>query len=257
MSYETELLFAKSLARQAGELMRTGIESAEQAVWKADNTPVTETDKAINALVIEEVKRVFPDDGILGEEASYEPDRNRKWVVDPIDGTQAFDLGAPVSTFCLGLLVDGVSQLGVVYDPFMDKLYSAVKGKGAYVNDIKLAVSQKEQLQHGYVMLSSRINNEHKTVGQITDGISAAGGKYFNFRSIVYGFMCVAAGKAVGAIAGTYHPWDVVAAQVILDEASATITDLNGDPVDLLDASRGVVVSNGLVHQQLLALVNK
>lgn len=255
MAYDTELAFAMDLARRAGLLMLTGFKAEKSTEWKEDNTPVTQTDKDVNALVIQQVQAVFPDHGVLGEEASFATDRNKLWVVDPIDGTQAFDLGAPLSTFCLGLVEDGQVKVGVIYDPFQDRMYTAVQGQGAFLNGQKIRVSDSDSLAQNYAVLSSRSIDGYKTTGELYDAIVIQKGKVFNFRSIVYGYMRVATGDAVVAVAGTIKPWDYAAAKVILEEAGATITDFAGRACEYDQINNGIIVSNGRVHEQVLALV--
>jgi fructose-1,6-bisphosphatase/inositol monophosphatase family enzyme len=256
MSYDSELAFAVRLARQAGEIMRANLDDT-QVEWKSDNSPVTESDTTINQLVIDEVQSHFPYDGILGEEASFNPDRPRKWVVDPIDGTQAFDIGMPVSTFCLGLVVDGRPVLGVVYDPYLDRMYHAVRGGGAFINDQPIHVSDAARLEQQYLFLSSRMGDGVISNGEATDIFIAKGAKCFNVRSIVYGFTRVAAGRSLAALAGYSHPWDLAAALVILEEAGATVTDFEGGPLVYDQAEKGILASNGRIHQELLGYLRK
>lgn len=180
MTYDKELAFAVSVVRRAGEIMRT-YATDTQTKWKADNTPVTVADGAVNDMVIVAVREAFPEDGVEGEEGSYKPQRHRRWVVDPVDGTQAYDLGVPLATCSLGLVVDGEAVLGVVYDPYMDRLYTAVKGGGAFMNGERIAVSQNDTLDKSYVILSSRMIGYPVTIGMLTDRLVDAGAKCFNF----------------------------------------------------------------------------
>lgn len=227
-------------------------------VWKPDNTPLTETDTAINRHVIESVQAAFPDDGILGEEESYEAWRRRLWVVDPIDGTQPFDAGAPLSTFCLSLVIEGQPVLGLINHPFGGHLYWAAAGQGAFVNERRLHVSAAQGLDHNYVMLSSRMHSDElKTTGQIFDSIEQCQGKSFNFRSFAYGSTFVAAGKAVAAVIGVPNAWDVAATKIIVEEAGGKVTDVFGNPRRYDGDGPGLIASNGLVHAQILELMKR
>ena len=254
--YIKEMEFAISLAEQAGSLMTANLGFNTRAKWKADNSPVTQTDIDINKLVIEQIGQMYSDDGVLGEESSFKPERKRRWIVDPIDGTQAFDLGVPVSTFCLALVEDDEIKLGVVYDPYMKRMFTATARHGAYLNGTKLQVSDKDSLAQSYIILSSRMGEKFPTTGQLYDRVEQAKGKSFNFRSIVYGYMTVATGTAVAAVAGYLFPWDLAAAKVILEEAGARVTDRNGKPCRYNETANGVLVSNGKVHQQMLDLIH-
>lgn len=251
--YASEMEFAVNLAKQAKEIALRVFGLQVEAQIKADKSPVTQADLDINELVIEAVKVAYPEYGVLGEEASFEPERKNLWVVDPIDGTQPFTIGAPLSTFCLGLVEDGEVKLGVVYDFFTERLYSAIKGQGAYVNgDQKLMVSQADSLEGGYVVLSSRMGNQSPTVGEYYDWLNAQGATVFAFRSGAYGYMSVAASRSIAAITGFCKPWDLAAPKVILEEAGATITDFSGRPINYDQTGGGVLITNGRVHQTLL-----
>ena len=126
LGYEKELDFAKQLAQDAGEIMRRYFQSDDIGTeLKEDNTPLTIADTKINQLAIDRVKQVFPRCGVIGEEDSFETEREELWVVDPIDGTKPYSLGIPVSTFCLAYAVNGDVKVSVVYDPFQDRLYHA------------------------------------------------------------------------------------------------------------------------------------
>lgn len=255
MAYEQEIVFAKELAQEAGKLTRDAFGLGALTTWKDDGTPLTQTDIAINDLVIGDVARVFPQDGVLGEEASARPESDRVWVVDPIDGTQPFSIGIPVSTFCLALVVDQQPVLGVVYDPFQDRLYSAIRNQGAFLNNEPIHVSEAEELAQNYVVLSSRMGRVSRTTGEAYDAIVQEGGKVFNLRSVAYGLMLVASGQSVAAVAGSFGPWDVAAAQVILEEAGAVVSNLNGETVSYNETSAGFVASNGKVHKKVVDLV--
>lgn len=255
--YANELAFATQLAMDAGSIMADRFSLASRVEWKEDNSPVTQADLDINRMVIDRVLTSYPDDGILGEEASQDAERSRIWVVDPIDGTQPYTIGVPISTFCLALVIDHEPVLGVVYDPFMKRMYQGVRGEGASVNGERLRVSGADAIAQNYVILSSRMGGDFVSTGHALDRVAMAGGKSFNFRSIAYGCLLVATGGAVGSVAGYCKPWDVAAVSVILSEAGAIITDLEGNVSPYDNNDKGLLVSNGKTHQQLLSLFAK
>jgi fructose-1,6-bisphosphatase/inositol monophosphatase family enzyme len=254
---QAELTFATVLARDAGKVMLDQFGLHTSVTWKEDGSPVTGSDVDINQLIIDRVRATFPDDGVLGEEASYEADRDRLWVVDPEDGTQAESIGVPLATTCIALVVNREPVMGVIYDPFMDRMFQACAGEGAFMNGEKLAVSEKDALTSAYVYLSARMGGGFASSGQITDRLIAAGGKPFSFRSFAYGCMLVATKGMVGAIAGHLEPWDAAATSVILQEAGATLTDFHGSPVVYDRNSDGFLASNGKLHSQLLEAIKK
>lgn len=257
MTYGVELEFAKGLAKEAGQTTLRNFSLNTETTWKEDSTPLTKTDIEINNFVIESIQNSFPNDGVLGEEGSFEQGRDRLWVLDPIDGTQPFTLGAPLSTFCLSLVIDGQPELGIIYDPYLDRMYWAAKNIGAFLNDRQLKVSDTNTLAQSYVVLSSRMSVGRPTTGELFDAIEKKDGKSFNFRSFAYGSTYVAAGTAVGAVIGVPKPWDVAATKIIIEEAGGRVTDLNGNDRRYDSDGDGLIASNGHVHDILLELVAK
>lgn len=256
MSFEKELLFAKDLAEKAGTIMAANLSLSTEAVWKADNTPLTATDTEINHLVIEGIQKTFPTHGVLGEEESHESKREKLWVVDPIDGTQPFTLGVPLSSFCLSHVIEGQPVIGIIYDPFMKRMFWAAQDQGAFVNNEAIHVSKAETLAQNFVILSSRMHNGERTTGEIFDLIEEQKAKSLNFRSFAYGSTLVACGRAVGAIIGVPNAWDVAATKIIVEEAGGKVTDVDGNERRYDEDGRGLLATNGLVHEQMLKLIH-
>ncbi len=257
MNLESELRFAKEISEIAADMTRNSFGLETQATWKEDNTPLTVTDTAINKMVIEQVQEKFPNDGVLGEEESFESDRERIWVVDPIDGTQPFTIGAPLSSFCLSLVIDGQPEIGIIHDPYQNRMYWAQKGKGAFMNDKSIHVSNKTDLAQAFIVLSSRMRPEMKSTGQIFDEIEKMNGKSFNFRSFAYGSTFVASGNAVATLIGVPNAWDVAATKIIVEEAGGKVTDVNGKDRRYDQDGDGLIATNGLVHDAILELINR
>lgn len=142
------LEFAKKFALEAGEIMRQNFKLGMQKEWKQDKTPVTVTDETINQKLIDEVKKKYPTFAVKGEEQDYEVQgAELTWVCDPVDGTFPFSSGIPIATFSLALVgASGKPQLGVVYDPFSDRLSYATVGGGVFLNSQPIKVSEKDTL---------------------------------------------------------------------------------------------------------------
>lgn len=259
MIYAKELEFAKALALEAGEIMRRYFNAADIGTeWKDDNTPLTVADTKINDLVIKKCREIFPDYGVLGEEASYEPGCDKLWVVDPIDGTIPFAHGLPVSTFMLALVIEGNPVIGVIYDPVLDQLYSASKDGGAYLNQQKIHVSKKPELFNSLVDITYRQGqNVAKDLSGLWERAAAAEIKALCLKSIGYSGTLVAAGKLTGVVFGMDKPWDGAAVQIIVDEAGGKVTDLDGKPRLWNQPGKGYIASNGLTHSELLKLINQ
>lgn len=248
--YEKELQIAKNVAHLAGKIMLEYFDGDQQKEDKDDGTEVTIADKKINSMVIEELTKHF-DYGIVGEEESTaEYGDGYRWFCDPIDGTKAFVMGVPTAMFSLGLVQDGQPILGVTYNPFLDKLFYAVKNGGSFCNDEKLKVSD-EDLNGSFVAVTSRVEEVAKNPGFVNN-LSKSGAKPNSFSGAVYKSCLVAAGKFVAYSEPGTHAHDVAAIQVIIEEAGGKVTGLDGKSFDYTKPFRGVVVSNGKVHQQVL-----
>lgn len=262
MNYDAELAFAEKLAREAGEIMRKYFKSEELGtIWKKDNSPVTVADTTINSMVIERVKEAFPDDGIIGEEESYKTDRDRVWVVDPVDGTVPFSLDIPVSTFLLALVnkSDGQPVVAVVYDPYLDHLYTATKGGGAFLNGVRLQASESDDLAQAYVTVhGKRVTTDQIDYrpGQLFDQLRELGARNVTMAGGAYTSVKIAEGRFALSIVGTGWPWDDAAPGLILQEAGGIVTDLEGKPRRYDEAGLGCFYSaNQAIHDQILKLI--
>ena len=133
--------FAVDLARRAGFLLKKKFSQTHKIHYKGKINIVTEADKMSEDLIIGSIIRKFPDHGILSEESpAIKGAGKMRWIIDPLDGTTNYAHGFPVFCVSIALQNDGNVVLGVIYDPMRDELFFAIKGKGAYLNDKKIAV---------------------------------------------------------------------------------------------------------------------
>lgn len=254
--------FAQSIVLEAGELIRSSLKNEFEIAWKEDNTPVTSIDIAVNKLIVDKIHQKFPGDRIYGEEESADAEgtiTGNTWVVDPIDGTQALQQGINAITCCLARLdSDGQPLFGFVYNPIKDQMFAAKRGESTTLNGESVRVSTKDHLKSSYVYLGSRIYGEGlATNGRVYDVLESAGGKVFNLRALAFGCTQVAAGLAEGAYIGVETPFEAASVKLIIEGAGGMVTDLYGNEPGRLDGKiRGLVVSNGLVHDALLSALN-
>jgi myo-inositol-1(or 4)-monophosphatase len=246
--------FSIEFARKAGEIIRANFTLGMTKEWKQDNTPITVTDTEINALLIKEVQSRYPGHAVLGEEESHEQEADYVWVCDPVDGTFPFSHGLPVSTFSLALTHNGESIVGVAYDPYMDRLFSAEKGRGAFLNGQPIHVSDANSL-HNLVMdiewwYTSPFNLEGLTVALMKEGV-----RPFGLISAVYPSLLTASGDFGGVIFSGNTPWDAAAVKVIVEEAGGKVTDIFGNEQRYDQPIKGSIATNGLVHDQLVKII--
>ncbi|HEY4512491.1 MAG TPA: inositol monophosphatase [Candidatus Paceibacterota bacterium] len=249
-NFKKELDTAVSIAKEAGQIMLKYFDGEQEIEKKEDNSMVTIADKLINSLVIKRLTVEFPDDGVIGEEESNtEYGMGRKWLCDPIDGTRAYIWGTPTCMFSLALAVDGKPVVGVAYDPFLDRMYTGIIGEKSFCNNKVISVSNKD-LKTGIIAVTSSVKSFFKTKYLqkfIDDKIALA-----SFSGAVYKALLVAKGKFVGYVEGGIGAHDMAAADVILKGAGGKITSLEGKNLDYSKPFKGVIVSNSVVHEELV-----
>lgn len=259
-----ELALAIRLAREAGAAIERIRERGFTTQEKLDRSPVTEADLAADAVIRAGLTAAYPGDGILSEEsgATPGPPRARTWVVDPLDGTEAFvDGKARGYAVQIGLLSGEAAVLGVVYEAHEDRLWWAVRGQGTHLEDAgvvsgPLRVSARDDLAEMPLITSTRVDLE-RLARLLAVGLPDGG----RLRSVG-----VKVGELVSGRADVYvseHPisyWDSCAPLVVLEEAGGVITHLDGAPFEYaLDPARGarhdgpLVASNGTRHAELCA----
>ena len=251
------LIFAKEIANEAGKIMLKYFNREKGEYYKEDNTVVTKADNEINRYLIEKVKEKFPTHAVDGEEEKF---GNSKyiWVCDPIDGTCPYAKDIPISVFSLALVINGESLLGVVYDPFMKNMYSAVKGEGAFLNDKKMLTNK---ILLGDKKSVSNFDNWSNSPYNIYPVVSELGKKtyFLSIGSVIRACMCVATGKFNFAIyPGTKNKnCDIAAVKVIVEEAGGKVTNLFGEEQKYNTDIKGAIVSNGLVHDEVIKVIKK
>jgi fructose-1,6-bisphosphatase/inositol monophosphatase family enzyme len=260
---DSYLDFAKGLAKEAGGIMLHYFRANDIGTkWKEDDTPITIADIKINKLVIEAVSQAYPEHGVHGEEESLHEGREFMWVCDPVDGTMPFSAGIPISTFSLALTKNGKPILGVVYDPFGDRLFSSAANLGAYLNGSKIHVSHNSSLKNSFVNMevwgAERATNDSKIIpiDGLRDRLMEMNIMPFTLCSMVISGVLVAEGAFIGGIFGVRKPEDIAALKVIVEEAGGKVTDLDGNEQRYDRLINGAIVSNGLVHKELIKAVS-
>ncbi len=251
--------FAKSVALEAGDIMRKHFGKKPDSHLKANNTIVTVADEEINDLVIKRVTERYPAHDIDGEEASQRRGSKYVWACDPIDGTSSFIMGLPVSVFSLALVIDGQPEVGVIYAPFSDHLYWASRGCGAYMNSRSIHVSQ-HSLDGRVEMNVDWWPSAPWDVMQVVHDLAYEKDVYVTtVGSTTHAAALVARGEFVASVfVGTKGKnVDIAAAKVIVEEAGGKVTDLFGREQRYDQDIRGAVLSNGIVHEEIVKAMRR
>ena len=254
---EEYLEFAKKIAYEAGKIMLKYFNHNNGSSYKGDRTIVTLADTEINSYLIDKVKETYPSHAVDGEE-EQEGKSEFVWVCDPVDGTAMYARHIPVAVFSLALVVNGVPLLGVIYDPFTDSLYSAIKGCGAYKNDEKISVNNYALNDIRSVGHCDMWSKAKYNVIQVFSELN----KITNLNdigSIARASCCVATGDYTLTIfTGTEHKnCDIAAVKVIVEEAGGKVTDLFGNEQRYDRSINGAIISNGIVHDEVVNIIKE
>lgn len=254
---------AAEIAREAGALLRGFYEKGVETEYKGDVDLVTVADRTSEKLIMERLAAAFPGHGIYGEEGTRERlDGEFRWYVDPLDGTTNFAHGFPAFCVVLGLEQrpagtkpdeDGEMAAGVIYDPLRDEMFQAERGKGAWLNGRRIAVSKTRMLQEALTATGFPSKKRHESPNihfyqEITlrsHGVRRAG-------SAALDLAYVACGRLDGYWEFGLNPWDTSAGYLLVEEAGGTITHFDGGKFTL--DSREILATNGLIHEELKEL---
>jgi myo-inositol-1(or 4)-monophosphatase len=243
---------AVEIARESGALLAQLFTQPVEITYKRRSDLVTAADRRSEALIVERLRRHFPEHGIVAEEGGgHSAPSEYCWYVDPLDGTTNFAHGFPMFCVTLGLARRGEVIAGVVYDPTRDDLYTAERGGGAYLNGRRLQVSRTEKLSEslvatGFPPFATNHDLNIKFYFRFTElshGIRRCGSAALDLCS-------VAAGRFDGFWELKLNPWDKAAGSLLVTEAGGRMSDIEGRPFDLLGDD--VFASNGLIHDQML-----
>lgn len=247
------------LARKSGTVMKKNFTTNMKKEWKSDNTPVTETDLAVNDIVVSALKDAFPEHSVLSEEEEekeFSRESEYVWICDPVDGTHNFSHGIPTATFALALTRNGDPLMGIVYDPFLDRLFYAEKGKGAFMNGTPIRVSESPTLKRTIIGIG-KINTVRNLFPLMHAG-RQYGVSFITGLSIHYMTALVAAGEFSASFFGGTSAHDMTAGKVLVEEAGGKATDLFGNVSERYDRDlRGQLCSNGIVHEELFKILNE
>ena len=247
---------AIAAARQAGAVVRDGYGRAVQITHKGAIDLVTDTDKRSETVILGLLRAAFPGHAIDSEESGQAAGNEFQWLVDPLDGTTNFAHKFPIFSVSIALTQNGRLIAGVVYDPIRDELFTAELGQGARLNGAALHVSATAALDAAllstgfpYDVRTNPSNNlaEFERFQKSAQGVRRTG-------SAALDCSWVAAGRLDGFWELRLNPWDVGAGALIAREAGGRVTTYSGDEDFLGKAS--IVTSNGLIHAEMLALLN-
>ena len=246
--------FCYDLASQAAKIIVQEYQKPKQISYKANKNVVTETDIRINQIVIDTVKKAFPDHDILGEEkSSFENKSDFVWVCDPIDGTIPFVNRLPTSTFSLALTHKGKSIVAITVDPFFQKFYYAEEGIGTFLNNKRVFVNKNNEIESSVIgktwWRSSQFN-----VDKLYLELVHSGCVLFDFGSVVNMGGLVCSGEFSANIFPGKTAHDVAAIDLLINEAGGKTSDLFGETQQTNKPIKGFIGANKELHKQILEI---
>lgn len=252
-SLATFLEIATEIALTAGaEILSYGGKFAIDAKSRPDDL-VTAADKSSEAVILKMLYRHFPEHGILAEESGKLGNQESRytWAIDPLDGTTNFAHNFPLYAVSIGLMIDDIPQLGVVYNPASNQLFRAARGLGATCNRIPIQVSQTTELSRSLLVTGFAYDRRETTdnnyaefchLTHLTQGVRRSGSASLDLTF-------VAAGSLDGYWERGLSTWDIAAGIVILEEAGGMVTAYDRTPLVL--SSGRILATNGLIHKSL------
>ncbi len=243
----------KDLAYAAGRILRKKFYNDLTIEYKGEIDLVTNADKAAEKLLVTAITKTFPEHAILAEEGGKfgKQDADFLWVIDPLDGTTNYAHGFPYFSVSIALLENTTPIIGVVYNPISDEMFAAELGRGAWLNDQSIRVSEVARLKQSLLCTgfpydmhqpNNNIERYAKLVKQ-TQGVLRVG-------SAALDLCQVACGRLDGFWECLLNPWDIAAGALIVQEAGGTVTGITNYVFDLYKGE--ILASNGLVHAEML-----
>jgi myo-inositol-1(or 4)-monophosphatase len=247
---------AAEIAREAGAFLKERLYTDHRIDYKGEIDLVTEADRISEQMITSRIRNLFPDHDIVAEEsAPITRGSEYRWIIDPLDGTTNYAHGYPV--FCVSIALQRMNQiiLGVIYNPMLEELFMAERGRGAFLQESKICVSSTSNLGQGVVATGFPYDvreNCRDTLACFNEMIPKAQ-TIRRAGSAALDLAYLAAGRVDGFWELRLKPWDTAAGWLLVEEAGGRVTDLYGRPYCL--ESPAIVASNGKIHEELIEVL--
>jgi len=251
------LNIAVKAARRAGSIINRATQDLDLLTVqrKGDHDYVSEVDKMAEQSIVETLLEAYPDHAILAEEGGAQGESEYVWIIDPLDGTTNFLHGFPQFAVSIGLQHKGVLSQAVVFDPSRNELYTATRGRGAYLNDRRLRVSKQTRLEdaligtgfpyHDYSYMEAYMKMFQELMPK-TAGLRRPGAASLD---LAY----VAAGRYDGFWEAGLKRWDMAAGVLLIQESGGLVTDFDGGENYMVTGN--VIGGNPKIFSQLLQVI--
>ncbi len=249
---------AEEAARRAGDILVKNLGKITHIELKAKNSLLTEVDLMCERAIVDLIRHEYPEHDLIAEEGSeYSSGSEFKWVIDPLDGTMNYAHGYPFFSVSIAVEKEDSVIAGVVYDPVMDEMFTAEKGKGAGLNGEKITVSGAERLEDSLLATGFLHEDEslvERNLGHFSDFIMVARGVRRD-GSAALDLAYVACGRYDGFWELGLHPWDMAAGAFIAREAGATVTNMTGG--EFTHRKGEIITCSPGIHKDMLKILAK
>jgi myo-inositol-1(or 4)-monophosphatase len=246
-----------SLARKAGNTLLKHFRQ-DWALLKERSTAkeaATKYDKEVDRLIVGEIKRYYPRHSLLTEENGFlQSDPDWLWIVDSLDGTGDIANFNPFFSVCLALMHQSELLVGVIYAPAIDEFYFAEKGNGAYLNGVKIRVSDISDLSQSYIFYCEGGERDRERTGELLHKVYPQVTDIRKLGSAGLETAWVAAGKGEAYFSTRIKPWDVAPGVLLVQEAGGKVSDFQGNPWK--PQTSDLLFSNKKLHEKILSLIS-
>lgn len=251
--WEKEMSIARQAAIESGKVLNRLFGQTQKITKKGDIDLVTEADLQSERLILRTLSRHFPQDSIMTEESGYFNHHSQRiWIIDPLDGTTNFAHAFPFFAISIALQFQRDVVLGVVFNPYMNEHFEAVKGMGASLNNKPIKVSQAKEL--GQSLLATGfpydVNKRPDDVIELFKKFTVLGQGVRRPGSAAIDLCYVAAGRLDGFWEERLKPWDTAAGSLIVQEAGGRVTSYEGTPYS--PYQKNIVAANPFIHEAML-----
>ncbi|MDF1506738.1 inositol monophosphatase family protein [Robertmurraya sp. DFI.2.37] len=247
---------ASSWIKEAGERIKKSFKSTLNIETKSNaNDLVTNIDKETERFFITKIKERYPDHKVLGEEGNGDTLKELSgvvWIIDPIDGTMNFVHQQRNFAISIGIYENGVGKIGLIYDVVHDELYHAIKGEGAYVNDMRLNTLGEVTVSQAIIGINATWVTPNRRIDPVILGAvvkDARGTRSYGSAAIE--IAQVAAGRLDAYMTLRLSPWDFAGGLVLIEEVGGVASTLKGEPIQLLDEN-SIFISKPGLHEEIL-----
>lgn len=250
--------FIVDVARGAGIFLKGRLNEKHVINYKGEINIVTEEDRLSEGMIISRIRERYPDHDIFAEESAQMARGSKyRWIIDPLDGTTNYAHGYPV--FCVSIAFEEAGEIhaGVIYNPMLDEMFVAEKGKGAFLNGRKITVSNTADLSRS--LLATGFPYDIRSDGNNNinyfNGMAKSAQAIRRAGSAALDMAYIAAGRFDGFWELKLMPWDTAAGWLMIREAGGVVTDLFGGAFHV--EAPHVLATNGKIHGDMIALFMK